>query len=121
MSLPPYYDQQIEKGGKITMCTMWMRILSSIAAGCSIESQISTAESADTELFHLVAAGEYVRCWMTLSDGTQINIVNGHNDRNKCFSLHSACANGRPYSLNNVNYTTPAIILNAPYERCTAN
>lgn len=66
----------------------------------------------------LAAAGEWVQCWMTLSNGTAVNVVNGHRHRDTCFALQKVCAQG--HGIRASGYRSPPFILQAPYVRCTA-
>lgn len=67
------------------------------------------------------AQGVMARCYMVLSDGTYIVMQNGNSANTHCFRLHTACAKGRPYQLNNVHFVTPAVLVQAPLEICHAN
>jgi hypothetical protein len=67
--------------------------------------------------FELAAAGEWTRC-VAWNNGNSYNIVNGQWNRDACFNLARTCT-GNPNV--QVTYYTPAVIIDAPYTRCTAN
>jgi hypothetical protein len=62
-------------------------------------------------------AGEWTRC-VAWSGGRAYNIVNGSNNRDRCFQLGRVCT-GNPNA--QVTYYGSAVVVNAPYERCVAN
>jgi len=62
-------------------------------------------------------AGEWTRC-VAWSGGAAFNIVNGSGSRDRCFQLAKVCT-GNPNA--KATYYTPAVVINAPYQRCVAN
>jgi hypothetical protein len=84
-----------------------------VLAGASI----SCASESKEPLRVAALAGEWTRC-VAWNSGLTYNIVNGSGSRDRCFQLARVCtgnANAR------VTYYTPAVVVNAPYQRCIAN
>jgi hypothetical protein len=61
-------------------------------------------------------AGEWTRC-VAWSGGETWNIVNGGGSQAACFALGRRCT-GNPNAT--ITYYSSAVVVNAPYRRCTA-
>jgi hypothetical protein len=65
----------------------------------------------------VAVAGEWTRC-VASSVGTTFNIVNGQGAQATCFALARKCT-GDP-NATVTYYNSGAVIVDAPYVRCTA-
>ncbi len=62
-------------------------------------------------------AGEWTNC-VAWQGNVTYNIVNGTGTRDRCFQLARKCT-GNPNVT--VTFYNPAVLVNAPYQRCAAN
>jgi hypothetical protein len=62
-------------------------------------------------------AGEWTKC-VAWNNGTTYNIVNGFPNQNRCFQLARVCTGNQNVV---ATYYSSAVVVNAPYVRCTAN
>ena len=61
--------------------------------------------------------GEWTRC-VAWSEGLTFNIVNGQGNQGVCFALGRKCT-GNPNA--RVTYYNPPVVVQVPYQRCTAS
>lgn len=69
----------------------------------------------DTFISYAEIAGEWTQCIGRIP-GKQWNIVNGQDSEESCIRIGKKCVNDPRYE---INYYSKAVIINAPYERCT--
>lgn len=86
----------------------------------SILMFFSVLVNAENVNFQLIAdngvAGEWTKC-IASSNGKRYNIVNGKSSAKQCHKLAIKCTGDSNVSST---YHSNPVIINAPYERCTA-
>jgi hypothetical protein len=62
--------------------------------------------------------GPYGRCYIALSNGTQVHVGAWDYDETLCFKLQAKCT--PPGTSGRIHYVDPRVIISTPYRECNA-